>query len=536
MKICGLIRYSALCAVSIGLVFTIGCKKETTPMSADVRNSQANLAIETQIMNPTCTATTTAQYSAIPSGKSVEAIGNTLPTSYLYTLSSTTAASSDTKNSGAVSTEMQNPTPAYFIGHNTKSLKTLVNQSVDLAGNVHSPVSSGVKSNAAKALDVSNQAGCTFYLSSATGANIDVDDCLRVSTFTGGLSGTEVVWYQYCGKTAPIRVVGSSDDVLRITMWDVTCCGCGHSGFRLTNISTNVWTQLLAPFFCNPEYPDQSTCSTGPSGVVPCCPSCGTDSNRSVIYQKRIGDILSNDGSALVCNPPTFTPSTTALVTATFTDTDTETPSPSVSCSETPTATPSAVTDTPTISATPTTTGTVSPTATATVTYTSTHDCPAISYSVDHTDYSQGNPTWAQMLLDHSTKTIGSKGCFLTCFSILSGQPPNVLDQTFTNSDPVALNDVGDFDSVRGAIILGWHALDRLPYSEDVLSQTLQGSSPPRVVVEVQNGPHHHFVVVTGQEWDPATGRCRFTISDPGHSERIYLDAYTTFHTIRRFE
>lgn len=111
-----------------------------------------------------------------------------------------------------------------------------------------------------------------------------------------------------------------------------------------------------------------------------------------------------------------------------------------------------------------------------------------------------------------------------------------MLDQTFTNSDPAALDNIGDLSSPRAAELLGWRALDWLPYSDDVLSQTLQGGSPLRVVVELQNGPHHHFVVVTGQVWDPATGRCRFTISDPGHPERIYLDAYTTFHTIRRYE
>jgi|GEM_PF-3089620 hypothetical protein len=439
-------------------------------------------------------------------------------------------------------------------------------QKIEMSGNTLTVSSVINRSISPQDQSSANQTSCAFVIKSASGGAIDVDDCLRVSVLSDGVSGVEHVWFESCDNTSSIRIVGKPNDVLRISMWDVSCCGCGHNGFMITNLGTSTWSKLLEPSFCNPEYPELTTCSVGASGGVPCCPECGVESAKKVIFLKRIGDIMSSDGGNLLCNPPTFTltatPSVSEMATPietetptpdlilTETHTETETPSPSVAWTATftPSFTVSASateTYTPTIALSATytagtTTQTKTPvltiTPTAIVSVTRTPTCPAGSYRVDATDYAQANPTWAKTPLDHSTDTIGSRGCFLTSFSILSGVNPGVLNRTFTDSDPAAISETGALDSVQAARLVGWTALERVAYSEGNLEASLNADVSLRVIVEVQNGLNHHFVVVTGEEWDSITGRCRFTIEDPGYRNKKYLDEYTNCLSIRRFE
>jgi hypothetical protein len=140
---------------------------------------------------------------------------------------------------------------------------------------------------------------------------------------------------------------------------------------------------------------------------------------------------------------------------------------------------------------------------------------------------SQGDPSWASDLYDHSsTLTIQRKGCGLTSLAMAltfagASYNPGQLNYFMKNhdSDFDGLSvywDPATRDASNGPLkFFGFRSSDpsRL---EDALCQ----GHPVIVGVNIVNGIPGHFVLVTGKQGN------QYLINDPGHSDRTTLDAY----------
>jgi hypothetical protein len=147
---------------------------------------------------------------------------------------------------------------------------------------------------------------------------------------------------------------------------------------------------------------------------------------------------------------------------------------------------------------------------------------------------------WTNIELDHSIntiETIGHRGCFLTDLAMIAGDNPAQTDKILTDSDPPGVLPTGDLLPDNAADALGYTALDPVTYSDSNLAELMQNNSTERFIVQLQHGANSHFVVITGEVYDPVAGKCRFTISDPGPNNYQYLDQYgqTNLQTIRGF-
>jgi len=138
---------------------------------------------------------------------------------------------------------------------------------------------------------------------------------------------------------------------------------------------------------------------------------------------------------------------------------------------------------------------------------------------------------WASVNLDHTTgttKTIGYKGCFLTCFSMIdpNHETPAELNTLFTKDGDI--NSVGSLWNYQPAANLIGFNCSSLPVTGVDAENLISGNvCLPNTYVVVGLSPSH-YVLVTGEEYDHATQDCRFTIDDPAGSRNYtYLDQYT---------
>jgi hypothetical protein len=251
------------------------------------------------------------------------------------------------------------------------------------------------------------------------------------------------------------------------------------------------------------------------------CTSSDCHSNCSVIFQEM--DIPPN---GFVIGPNTFTFVLNVPNQWISYDACLQLAIPPVSPTVTPTATP-------------TLTPTISPTQTATPTVTSTPTCAGNGYRVPLIPYYHGSipggasEPWTNTLLDDSTKTIGKRGCFLTCLSMLAQVNPGALDLDLTAYG--AIDDDGNVNQYKAAEYLGWPCAENIAWSDAELVTLLKQGY--YVVAHVQSTTDAgHFVVVTGSGFDPSTQQCRFTIEDPaGNTAHTFLDQYGTPIELRSF-
>lgn len=147
---------------------------------------------------------------------------------------------------------------------------------------------------------------------------------------------------------------------------------------------------------------------------------------------------------------------------------------------------------------------------------------------VDVTDYKQTDEEWAGDQYDHSNKTIGKKGCALTCLSMaldyagITDQDPGTLNYLMQTEGGFSGSSVDWAEATRitandaGKPEIRFHAM-RSSDTNDLDSLLATGNP---VIVRVTNNGNDHFVVVTGKEDG------QYTISDPGYSSRTSLSDY----------
>jgi hypothetical protein len=257
---------------------------------------------------------------------------------------------------------------------------------------------------------------------------------------------------------------------------------------------------------------------------------------------------LSPSATPTLTNSPTTTPTDTQTQTQTTTPTDTLTPTtsptPSESITTTPSASPSAsitpsvsttpsTSETPNQSKTPQTTPSGTPNQTATPGVSPTPTCPGSSYVGQNiTAYSQFDPRWQGDPMDHCTPgpvtlsggsvfndphTIHSDGCFMTDFSMFSGQNPAQYDSTATANGRIN-QQTGNFDYTMAANDLGMTVTGTVTgATTDDLANSLSQDRYAIAALQHDNG-REHYVLVTGAAVNPRTHQCDFNIVDPaGH-------------------
>jgi hypothetical protein len=132
-----------------------------------------------------------------------------------------------------------------------------------------------------------------------------------------------------------------------------------------------------------------------------------------------------------------------------------------------------------------------------------------------------GNPTT-------SKETICKGGCLLTCFSMIAGLTPLVMDD--------ALQESFDSNNNLNPWSVGEEMAWSIPsetYADSNILDALCKTSHPQlqyVIADILTvNATDHFILVTGQQYDPNTKRCRFTVLDPADKSAQYLDDTTRY-------
>jgi len=176
-------------------------------------------------------------------------------------------------------------------------------------------------------------------------------------------------------------------------------------------------------------------------------------------------------------------------------------------------------------------TASMTPFSSPTMTMTQTPEACGTACSNGVARIGQGSPNpWATVQIDSTTDahdTIAYVGCFLTCYSMMDsqGRTPDELNKLF--------DDEGDFGSTGGldnyvnaANTIHLNCSSQAitdPDAENVIAENICTAN---TYVVVGLNPSH-YVLVTGQQYDPVLQKCRFTIDDPAHANHTFLDQYT---------
>jgi hypothetical protein len=175
------------------------------------------------------------------------------------------------------------------------------------------------------------------------------------------------------------------------------------------------------------------------------------------------------------------------------------------------------------------------PTAVPTATPTPCSNCksPAVNYE------RQCNSQWATLGLGGdpatSTETICQGGCLLTCYAMIAGETPptmnGILSVAYNSNYQLYNSDVGTIEH--------WSVVNEAYFDSSILDAFCKTSHPQtqyviaNVLTELSNGNLAiHYILVTGQQYDPNTQRCRFTVLDPQDQSAQYLDDTTRYPTI----
>lgn len=241
------------------------------------------------------------------------------------------------------------------------------------------------------------------------------------------------------------------------------------------------------------------------------------------------------------------TPQPTCLVIATITPT--EPPCQVITCAGqydgmNPCQTCTVVA-TPTPSPTPSPSSTPSPSATPT-------PCSSCIGAGSITREPQGSgAAWANDTVPYNVPTVvtgtlpdGQKvtnqmkwiGCALTCLSMVdSGLNPGAMDTTMTaHPSPPAIDSSGGLDLQSAANYLHYTCSAPIPVSNSNSTAIVDAlCNNSYVIAEVANGEDTHFVVITGQEINPHSMMCDFTIADPASADEEFLSAYGGAENIR---
>ena len=141
--------------------------------------------------------------------------------------------------------------------------------------------------------------------------------------------------------------------------------------------------------------------------------------------------------------------------------------------------------------------------------------------------YSQNNPKWKNIKIGKTNLSIGGFGCFLDCYAMIDGRPPDVINEIFTRdgvySDGLAkhtptLTDDTLIDSKKACRSL------------NLIYDGYVDEDPHKLcVAEVRSGykfPPRHFVVWlgNGRIADPKVG----ALKDNGYGEPL------TYRLIRK--
>lgn len=192
----------------------------------------------------------------------------------------------------------------------------------------------------------------------------------------------------------------------------------------------------------------------------------------------------------------------------------------------TPTNTAGSLTATPT--STPTFTSTFSPTSTPTVT--STPTCPGAGYvNQNIVAYSQFDPRWQATPMDHciptptDRHTIRNDGCFMTCFSMFSGENPGQFDETMTANGRIDSR-TGNFNYIGAASDMGLEVSGTIIQADqNDVGLALGRDSYVIAALQHSNG-REHYVLVTGVGINPRTNACDFRINDPAGNHQFLSD------------
>lgn len=139
--------------------------------------------------------------------------------------------------------------------------------------------------------------------------------------------------------------------------------------------------------------------------------------------------------------------------------------------------------------------------------------------------YSQRDPKWANIKLGFGTTTIGSHGCKLTSFSIITEIPPDVLNEKFKKD---------------GCFLRDLLIDEKIALSLDIAPNGTTSTNPKKIcVAEVDmspsSGKQQHFVVWNDNNsiTDPWTGTIRPANTYPIINYRTFnFDKYLNNNTM----
>ena len=115
--------------------------------------------------------------------------------------------------------------------------------------------------------------------------------------------------------------------------------------------------------------------------------------------------------------------------------------------------------------------------------------------------YSQRDPRWKDITLGFGTTTIGSHGCKMTCFSIITGIDPRILNEKF-KKDGCFLRDLLIDSKIAISLEIAPNSTTSINPKEICVAEVDMSPSP---------GKQQHFVVWIGDGTiiDPWTGTIR---------------------------
>ena len=182
-----------------------------------------------------------------------------------------------------------------------------------------------------------------------------------------------------------------------------------------------------------------------------------------------------------------------------------------------------------------------------TITYVpKTPQCPANNCTKQVEIQKQCDDAWGNDPIGTSSVTMCKAGCYLSCIATIVGGTPKEVNTALSNNKEGGITSEGDIENEIAADYYGFD-YDAVGGTKGEIED---GLCKGFVIAEVctrhmkvggevhctDTGTKSHFVVVTGQVYDPVTNQCRFTIADPANNcVKAYLDDYPCVKSTRRF-